>query len=1084
MNKLRFLIFWVLVQPVWGATATVQGDANGAQASGTITVVADADRDGLTDEEEATRGTDPNNPDSDGDGLTDKQEVDAGTDPLVHNFTTNPDRMRLVNLGGGVNLANGLRAVWGFDEKSGNYFWDSSGNGFTASALGNVTQGGLPEGAISKAAIFGNNNLDVLKVARTVTTDTGSGTIAFWYKSYPLSAQRVIFSRDYGTFPLIYAVYQTTPAWVNVNGVNTIRDVGVIVFSLGAPYGNNSGNALLVNQVNPAVERLDDGKWHHVVITGTSGSGSGSNVRVFIDGVSQGADLVLPFKLFNQPQAVSPSNPTSESGFYIGGFSAYIANILNAYMVFHGLNAHLDQFVIYNRVLSAAEITALYRYDTDGDGISSRDEIAGGSDPLKYEADIDRDGLTNAEEAAGQAVFNGVLKSFGATKPNNFDSDGDLFDDYWEAKYFYPGRVDPNNGSLPPKNGDYDGDGLSNYQEMINGTDPNNADTDGDGISDKDEALYGSSPTDPNQVPLNPADFYGDENLGAIPYVGDLGTVVTGGGENSSEVTVRIGDPSGSHSERWRLVVGNRNVVSEGYGTLSERMKINLNPTRYHRIDIEHLGTDPDYLETHNGPNYDCHALVKPHEKSPFILCDPHDLLMPPNASDQAYKAFDGNLAFLFHSAYLVPLDNYSWANSYSGGDAVGPKYRKVALNGRPIADEQPQREEESDHPEEETYIDAFNLSLHHDTTFNYTQLGASDLVLQSSMSSEETGFSNRSGLRPYERFDLPFGAGWSSNLCSYVEVVETIGDDTDDPVAVNVVDEAGRPQRFGTRNFQTFFPWPSSRTDKKTYLNSLRRNGDTFVLEKKYGSVLTYAACKTWFMYSTDRIDGSNKIRRHTYWRLVEARDRYGVRVRYDYDSSPGVPNEVSLIPRKISSPDREGQFLVIDRSSDSRRVEKITDSRGNITEFTYDSSAFAYSTGGGGDTVVTPRLVSVKYPDQTTTSYSYSGALEVEVDASDPENPRTTLHYHLNVASITDKRGNAHNFTYGFDQSKKYWDSSVNGTRCVVNLNELPPAVRQIVEDELAERNEPGRGQWKTMYGMPRKIASVTLPGGIGQS
>ncbi|MFT3991182.1 MAG: hypothetical protein QM680_07210 [Luteolibacter sp.] len=449
---------------------------------------------------------------------------------------------------------------------------------------------------------------------------------------------------------------------------------------------------------------------------------------------------------------------------------------------------------------------------------------------------------------------------------------------------------------------------------------------------------------------------------------------------------------------------------------MSDPVKVVLDPTRYHKIQLSHYGTDPQYLQNNSGPDYDYWAAVKPDAKSPFLLCDPHGLLFDYDTGPSNFASDVDPEEFFDKIAYLVPLDNYSWANSYSGGDAVGPKYRKVALNGRPIADEQPQQEEESDQPEEETYIDAFNLSLHHDTTFNYTQLGASDLVLQSSMSSEETGFSNRSGLRPYERFDLPFGAGWSSNLCSYVEVVETIGDDTDDPVAVNVVDEAGRPQRFGTRNFQTFFPWPSSRTDKKTYLNSLRRNGETFVLEKKYGNVLTYAACKTWFMYSTDRIEGSNKIRKHTYWRLVETQDRYGVRVRYDYDSSPGVPNEVALIPRKISSPDREGQFLVIDRSSDSRRVEKITDSRGNVTEFTYDSSALAYSAGGsGGDNVVTPRLVSVKYPDQTTTSYSYSGALEVEVDASDPENPRSTLHYHLNVASITDKRGNAHHFTYG---------------------------------------------------------------------
>jgi len=42
----------------------------------------DTDGDGLTDEDEAALGTDPNNPDSDGDTFTDGEEVAAGSDPL------------------------------------------------------------------------------------------------------------------------------------------------------------------------------------------------------------------------------------------------------------------------------------------------------------------------------------------------------------------------------------------------------------------------------------------------------------------------------------------------------------------------------------------------------------------------------------------------------------------------------------------------------------------------------------------------------------------------------------------------------------------------------------------------------------------------------------------------------------------------------------------------------------------------------------------------------------------------------------------------------------------------------------------
>jgi len=46
------------------------------------TSATDTDGDGLSDDEEAELGTDPDEEDSDGDGLSDGDEVDAGTDPL------------------------------------------------------------------------------------------------------------------------------------------------------------------------------------------------------------------------------------------------------------------------------------------------------------------------------------------------------------------------------------------------------------------------------------------------------------------------------------------------------------------------------------------------------------------------------------------------------------------------------------------------------------------------------------------------------------------------------------------------------------------------------------------------------------------------------------------------------------------------------------------------------------------------------------------------------------------------------------------------------------------------------------------
>ena len=166
--------------------------------------------------------------------------------------------------------------------------------------------------------------------------------------------------------------------------------------------------------------------------------------------------------------------------------------------------------------------------DTDGEGISDGTEVHGVASPVyanttyftnATERDTDSDGLTDYQEVFvyftdpnnpdtdSDGLFDGteVDPQKYAAKPTNAtnpDTDGDGIPDGWE--YFngeyvdYHWAPDPNNASDAQT--DLDGDGLTNYQEYLSGTDPWNPDTDGDGMPDGWELHYSLNPLDPSDA--------------------------------------------------------------------------------------------------------------------------------------------------------------------------------------------------------------------------------------------------------------------------------------------------------------------------------------------------------------------------------------------------------------------------------------------------------------------------------------------------------------------------------------------------------------------------------------------------------
>ena len=150
--------------------------------------------------------------------------------------------------------------------------------------------------------------------------------------------------------------------------------------------------------------------------------------------------------------------------------------------------------------------------DTDGDGVSDLDDDF----PRSPEAsvDTDNDGLPdNWHEGCDAACkdASGLVL--------DLDDDNDEMSDLWEAEHGYDTLL-ANDSSL-----DGDGDGLTDLQESIAGTDPDLADTDGDGISDDKELASGLDPLADDSMLDSDGDGYSNKReaeTGTDPFVNEF----------------------------------------------------------------------------------------------------------------------------------------------------------------------------------------------------------------------------------------------------------------------------------------------------------------------------------------------------------------------------------------------------------------------------------------------------------------------------------------------------------------------------------------------------------------------------------
>lgn len=205
--------------------------------------------------------------------------------------------------------------------------------------------------------------------------------------------------------------------------------------------------------------------------------------------------------------------------------------------------------------------------DPDHDGVANGIELINGLNPMN--ADTNSNGIMDAAKSPlmplppdrdSDGLSDRYEKEVSGTRPDLADSDNDLLPDGFEVR----GNLDP----LTPTDvsADPDQDGVDNLHELVHRTDPGDADSDRDGVNDGDELAQGSNPSDA-----------GDEGLPPPP-----GQLV--------DVILEVGDHSGSHSERYNLIVGGVRHQAPEFGVVSTST-YQFERGRSYPISIVHTGT-------------------------------------------------------------------------------------------------------------------------------------------------------------------------------------------------------------------------------------------------------------------------------------------------------------------------------------------------------------------------------------------------------------------------------------------------------------------------------------------------------------